>query len=124
MKRTAKKTRWNLLVLLGLAFILSYAGYQYFMSAPAPQSADIFVIAEPLEYGDTTLTGILRKDSAVGKTGKFYLALKDGQTVELSYSKNLDNMISKRVTVMGYLTPKSGAQVYPVMTVSNITLAK
>ncbi len=119
MKRSRPKTRWSLILVLGLALALTFVGYKYL--SPTPETASIFVVSEPLEYGDVTLTGTLRKDAPLGQAGNYYLVLKNGATIALD-SLGLDGLTNAMVTATGYLTP-AGDATYPNMAVSTITVA-
>lgn len=119
MKRRAHKTRWNLIILLLVASALTYAGYKYFM--PAPQSAEIFLITPAsLEYGDTTISGVLRKDTAVGQKGNYLVILADSRPVLLDI-QGLDNLLGAEVSVSGYLTPSDSDSLIS-MKVNSLTL--
>ncbi|MFZ2200033.1 MAG: hypothetical protein WAV40_04565 [Microgenomates group bacterium] len=119
MKRRVHKTRWNLIILLLIASVLSYAGYKYLL--PHPQSAEIFLITPAsLDYGDTTISGVLRKDTAVGEKGNYLVILPDSRPVLLDI-QGLDNLIGAEVSVTGYLTPLDGESLIS-MKVSSLTL--
>lgn len=105
MKRSKPKTRWLLVSILIAASALTYFGYRYFLQPPTAQPADIFMIASELEYGDTTISGLIQKDTTLNKEGKYYLVLEDGHVIEL-LSSGLDSMVNRQVTAYGYLTPK------------------
>lgn len=103
MKRSAPKTRWNLIIILIIFGAISYAGYKYFM--PTPQQADIFAITPAsLTYGETTVSGILQKDSAVSSSGNYLLILSDSRPITLDV-KGLDNLLGLSVNVSGFLLP-------------------
>lgn len=118
--RTARpKTRWSLIIILLLACALTYVGYKYFF--PKPQSSNIFVVTTPtLQYGNTTLTGRLQKDSPMGETGNYLLILPDGRPVLLD-SKNLDPIIGLNATVSGILSPASQPGAPMMMIVKEIS---
>jgi len=70
---------------------------------PAPQQADIFAITtDTLMYGNTSLTGTIRKDSPIGKNGRYMLILEDSRPVALDVV-GLDNLIGLKVKAIGYL---------------------
>ena len=120
MSKSRPKTRWNLIVILILAFALTYSGYKYFFR---PTPAPIFLIAPTsLEYGDTSLRGVLRKDVPAGQPGTYLLALPDGRPVRLNISDS-DHLLGQPVTVSGYLTPAQGDNILS-MTVSQIQVSK
>jgi hypothetical protein len=103
MKRNVQKNRWNLIIILIIFGAISYAGYKYFM--PAPQQADIFAITPvSLTYGETTVSGILQKDSAVSSSGNYLLILPDSRPITLDV-KGLDNLLGMSVNVSGFLLP-------------------
>ncbi len=119
MKRSVKKTRWNLIIILIIFGAISYAGYKYFM--PAPQQADIFAITPvSIQYGETTVSGLLRKDSPEGVDGNYLLVLDDSRIVVLDVV-GLDKLVGSTVSVSGILTPASD-ELHPMtMSVSTIT---
>ena len=120
MSKSRGKTRWNLIVILIIAGALSYAGFRYLYP---PQPADIFII-DPvinLEYGDTTVTGELRKGVPVGQDGEFLLILPDSRVIVLDVA-GLDHLIGSLVTVSGYLSPTVDRSLPMYMTVKSLTL--
>lgn len=101
MKRSVQKTRWNLIVILVIFTALTYSVVKYF--TPVPQQADIFAITtDTLMYGNTTLSGTIRKDSPLGKNGRYMLILEDSRPVALDVV-GLDNLIGFKVKAIGYL---------------------
>lgn len=119
MKRSAPKTRWNLIIILIIFGAISYAGLKYFM--PAPQQADIFAITPTsLAYGETTVSGLLRKDSPVGVEGNYLLVLEDSQIIELEVL-GIDNLVGQYISVSGILSPALDSLNPMTMTVSTIT---
>jgi hypothetical protein len=118
MKRSAPKTRWNLIVVLLVACVLTYAGFRYLYPV---QSADIFVITPTqLEYGETTVTGVISKDTATGEQGNYLLVLPDGRPIALTMD-GLDRFVGSRVTIAGTLLPAVGDSIPLNMTVDSIT---
>lgn len=112
------KTRWSLIFILLLACALSYFGYKYFF-APK-QAADIFMIAPvSIEFGQTTLSGKLTKDTPLGTKGNYLLVLSDSRPVLLDV-QGLDSLVGKTVSISGILSPavKPGDPI--IMTVSEI----
>lgn len=113
------KTRWSLVFLLLGSFTLSYAIFKYFTRPTQPQSVGIFAITpSSLEYGDTTITGTLRKDSPIGQAGQYILVLPDARPILLDID-GLDNLLGSTVAVTGYLLPADGVQPM-TMTVNSI----
>ena len=103
MKRSVKKTRWNLIIILIIFGAISYAGLKYFM--PAPQQADIFAIMpDQLTYGNTTVDGVIQKDAPAGEQGVYFLALPDFRHITLEIT-GIDNLLGLHVSVNGYLEP-------------------
>lgn len=117
MKRSRPRFRWLPAFLLSLMLALGYVGFRYLYP---PQSADIFVIgqATPLEYGDTTVTGTLTKDSPLGEPGTYLLVLPDSQIIVLEIN-GLDALVGTKVTVTGILLPAASA-IPMTMTVDSI----
>ena len=105
MKSRTPKTRWNLIVILIVFGALTYAVVKYFTPKPTPQSADIFLINPvSLTYGDTTIDGVIQKDSSIGQKGNYYLVLPDMRHILLNI-QGLDKFIGLNVSVQGYLSP-------------------
>lgn len=119
MTHRASKTRWNLIIILIIFGTISYAGYKYFNSQKTP--ANIFVVTpSAISYGNTTITGVLRKDSPVGESGNYLLILDDSRPVVLDV-KGLDHLLGNKVMVSGYLL--EATKVRPLfMKVNTITL--
>lgn len=117
MKRAGRTVAWRKLVLVVVVGSLVFTGYRY-LYPPAPSG--IFVVAEPLTYGNTTLTGIIQKDAPIGQAGNYYLSLSDGQVVLLD-AQGIDTMIGVSVSVTGYLTPKESDSSWPYLTVSSMS---
>lgn len=101
----------SLIILGGLA-------YSLYRVVPR-ETAEIFVVSEPLTYGETSVTGILRKDSPVGEPGLYILAESTGRAIILDIA-DADPMIGLDVTVSGFLTPAVDSASLPVMTVSEM----
>jgi|GEM_PF-3035744 len=124
VKKSAKKTtrvsRRPVLIILGLSLLLTLGFVSYRMLYP-PAPVKIFSITPiPLEYGDTTITGVLRKDSPVGKVGQYTLILKDTRAIFLDV-KNIDSLLGSQVYVQGLLIPPEG-KTPGFMKVNKITL--
>lgn len=115
-----KKSRPNLRLYIVVA-VVALTGYALFRYLYPAQEAPIFVVTQPLEYGDVTLTGTLRKDAPLGEAGNYYLVLSSGATIALD-SQGLDGLTNAMVTATGYLTPADGAT-YPNLAVRTITIA-
>jgi hypothetical protein len=111
MKRSVKKTRWNLIIILIIFGAISYAGLKYFM--PAPQQADIFAITPvEIQYGETTVSGVLRKDSPAGGEGNYLLELDDMRIIVLEVS-GVDNLLGQNILVSGILSPAT-SELHPM----------
>lgn len=120
----AKKRRVLLsrpiLLILALSLILSL-GYVAYRSMLTP--SDIFVIQEsPVTYGDTTVIGTLRKDTAVGEVGNYILVLDDGRPVLLD-AQGLDGLLGATVSVSGILSPSADSLSPMTMSVNTIEVA-
>ena len=119
MKRSRPATRWSLIVIVIVASSLTYAGFRYLYPR---QPANIFAITPAsIEYGDTTITGILRKDVPVGQAGNYLLILSDNRAVLLD-AQGLDSLLGNSVTVTGYLMPAEGDLFPMTMNVSSLTV--
>lgn len=99
---------------LGTAFLIINR------SRLTPRSADIFVISEPLNYGDTILTGTLRKDVPAGSPGTFILVLASGQPILLDF-QGIDPLLGQKVEVTGFLSPPTGDGQGATMSVRTMT---
>lgn len=117
--RSRRGSRKSIYFVLTLSLLIAI-GYvvvkTYFQ---VPQSIDVFVInPATLTYGDTTISGVLRKDSPVTSGGKYILVLEDGRPIVLDVD-GLDNIIGLPVAVSGNLSPQSSG--HPMnMVVSSI----
>jgi len=117
--RSRRPSSKPLYVILGLSLFIALA-YVGFRTLYPPQPSSIFLITPtPLEYGDTTISGTLRKDSPVGQDGNFLLILDDSRPILLDV-KGLDNLLGLSVSVTGYLLPVDG-DIPMSMTVSSIS---
>lgn len=92
----------------------------YFSPAPAP----IFLInPAQLEYGQTTISGIIQKDVPAGKKGTFLLVLSDSRPVLLDV-QGIDNLIGLKVSVTGTLSPSPDSFSPMSMVVQKITVTE
>ncbi len=108
-----------LYLILGLSLFIALA-YVGFRTLYPPQPSSIFLInPTTLEYGDTTISGTLRKDSPIGQDGNYLLILDDSRPILLDV-KGLDNLLGFPVTAQGYLLPADNNN--PMfMTIKSIT---
>ena len=104
---------------LSIVFLVLVGFLVYRSTRPTPESAVVFVVT-PLSYGDTTLTGTLRKDAPVGAAGNFLLILSDGRPIALD-SQGIDPLIGAKVTADGFLSPPATTGEMPTMNVTSIT---
>lgn len=119
MSKSRPKTRWSLIAILLVAAALTYTGFRYLYP---PQSADIFVVeSTPLQYGDTTITGELRKDAPVGEEGNFLLVLPDSRVIVLDVT-GIDHLVGTTVSVAGYLSPTVDRSLPMYMTVQSLSV--
>ncbi len=97
-------SRQSIFIILGLSLVLSL-GFVYFKSqkTDSPQSAGIFVVTSAPTYGDTSISGVLRKDAPAGSPGKYILVNEDGVPIILD-STGVDNLIGSPVVVKGNLS--------------------
>ena len=120
MAKLRRKSRLPLSYFLIPLFLLIVAlGYGYYRSLVQP--SNIFLIDEAaVQYGDTTVTGTLRKDTAVGETGNYLLILPDGRPILLD-TQGLDSLVGSSVIVTGTLSPAIRPGSSMTMTVNTIT---
>lgn len=88
-----------LLVIVGVL----WSAYRFYPR----QSAEIFVVTSPSEYGDVTLTGVIQKDTAVGVEGNYFLIIPNQKPILLDVKQDSDSFIGQNVTVTGILYPES-----------------
>lgn len=87
------------------------------------EPSNIFVIEEtPISYGDTTVMGTLRKDTAVEEEGNYILVLDDGRPVLLD-AQGLDGLLGATVSVSGTLSPSADSLSPMTMIVNTIEVA-
>lgn len=119
--RRVKPSRTPLYIFLALVLVGIFS-YRYYRSSLSP--ADIFVIQEsPVTFGDTMVTGNLRKDAPAGEDGTYLLILPDGRPIILD-AQGLDGLVGADVTATGYLSPAADANSSMTMAVSTITVAE
>ena len=114
--RARRPSSKPLYAILGLSLFIALA-YVGFRTLYPPQPSSIFLISPTLlEYGDTTVSGTLRKDSPVGQDGNYLLILDDSRPVLLDV-KGIDNLLGQYVSVQGtLLPPESGDIGYMIVT--------
>ena len=89
--------------LIPLFLLIVAFGYGYYRSLVQPSG--IFVINEAVvQYGDTVVSGTLRKDTTLGKSGNYLLILADGRPILLD-AQGLDSLVGSSVIVTGILSP-------------------
>ncbi|HBD02083.1 MAG: hypothetical protein UX63_C0032G0004 [Microgenomates group bacterium GW2011_GWB1_46_7] len=105
--------------LIPLFLLIVVLGYGYYRSLVQP--SNIFVIEETaIQYGDTTVNGILRKDTVIGESGTYILVLPDGRPILLDV-QGLDNLVGSSVIVTGNLSPAIDTLSPMTMIVNTIT---
>lgn len=107
MKHQTFKTPWLLILIILSSTIILYVYYNLLVSIPT-QLGIFAVNPTSLTYGETTLSGTLRKDVPSGQPGTFILVLSDGRPVILNVS-NLDSLLGRSVTISGRLSPSKNA---------------
>lgn len=113
MAKKSRRMQFPKFLLLFLILGAAWGAYRFYPR----QSADIFLITEPgLTYGDTTFSGILRKDAPVGEEGTYFLATPEGRAIMLD-AQGLDDMIGLTVNVSGILSPAPTNADLPFMVV-------
>lgn len=121
MKRSRPKTRWSLIVILLVAATLTYTLFRYLYP---PQPADIFLIdSASLNYGETTLTGVLNKNAPAGEEGDYLLVLPEGNVIVLDV-EGVDNLLGLTISAQGFLLPpiETISPINPYMRVSSVTV--
>ena len=120
--RSSRASRKPLYIILALSLALSI-GYVSLRPYFTPQSPQIMAIdpSISLTYGDTTVSGILQKDSPVAKPGNFILVLPDLRTIVLDV-QGLDSLIGKPVSVSGNLSPAPDTNSAMTMTVTQVAI--
>jgi len=89
--------------LIPLFLLIVALGYGYYRSLV--QASNIFLIDEAaIQYGDTVVSGTLRKDTTLGKSGNYLLILADGRPILLD-AQGLDSLVGSSVIVTGILSP-------------------
>lgn len=118
--RRVKSSRKSIYLLLAL-ILVGILSYSYYRSQLTP--TDIFMIEEsPVTFGDTIVTGSLRKDAPIGEKGNYLLVLPDGRPILLD-AQGLDGLMGADVTVTGYLSPAADKSSAMTMAVNTITIA-
>lgn len=106
-----------MVLILSFVIAFGFVGYRY-LYPPTP--APIFMInTMQLEYGETTITGILQKDSPIGNNGSYILVLSDMRPVLLD-AQGLDNFLGLKVTIAGVLSPAIDSDLPMTMKVNEI----
>ncbi|KKU27396.1 MAG: hypothetical protein UX40_C0018G0005 [Microgenomates group bacterium GW2011_GWF2_46_18] len=93
--------------LIPLFLLIVVLGYGYYRSTA-------------IQYGDTTVNGILRKDTVIGESGTYILVLPDGRPILLDV-QGLDNLVGSSVIVTGNLSPAIDTLSPMTMIVNTIT---
>lgn len=118
-KRTQKNFFSPKTIIISL-IILGGIVYSLYRVVPRSlQPVDIFVVTDPLEYGETSLTGVLSKDTAVGEVGNYYLNLTDGRSVILDV-QGMDDFLGLTFTASGFLNPPNSNSILPFMSVTSM----
>jgi hypothetical protein len=116
-----RKKLYLKITFFSIVVITGYAIFNIYISRQI-KPAEILIINPPsVESGNTTISGILRKDSPAGKAGKYILLLGDGSPVLLDI-KGLDTLIGMKVFAIGYLYPATESNPIMSMAVTKITL--
>ena len=105
--------------LIPLFLLIVALGYGYYRSLV--QASNIFLIDEAaIQYGDTVVSGTLRKDTTLGKSGNYLLILADGRPILLD-AQGLDSLVGSSVIVTGNLSPAIDTLSPMTMIVNTIT---
>lgn len=122
-KKSSQKDSLKLFKIILVLALVSGVGYGIYNAYLRPEPAPIFVI-DPvinLTYGETTVTGELRKDAPVGEDGNFLLVLADSRVIVLDIS-GVDHLIGQTVTLSGNLKAAAGKDLPLTMTVAELTI--
>lgn len=118
LRRASRKPLYVILA-LSLFIAISYVGFRT-LYPPTPAGILMIGQAVPLKYGDTSVTGKLQKDTAVGVEGNYLLVLADGKLILLDI-QGLDSLVGQSVTINGVLSPSTAKGLPMTMTVNSIT---
>ena len=113
------KLKWLIVVLL--VFGAAWGIYRFvFQPQQTAEVAGIFVIT-PLEYGDSTLSGLIMSDTSENTTRYFLVTEGELPRNILLSVDNIESLVNSYVTVSGYLYPPDDTLAVPYMEVSEIT---
>lgn len=122
-KKTSQKDSLKVFKTILLIALVVGVGYGVYSAYLRPEPAPIFVI-DPvinLTYGETTVTGELRKDVPIGEDGNFLLVLADSRVIVLDIS-GVDHLVGQTVTLKGNLSPSAGQDLPLTMNVQELTI--
>jgi hypothetical protein len=112
LRRVSRKPIYTIL-LASLLISIVYTGIKYIQQ---PQPIQVMEISPtPLEFGHTTVSGKLIKDTPVNQKGSYLLTLSDMRLIYLT-SENIDSLVGQTVSVTGTLVP-SDEQAKPMIMV-------
>ena len=106
MARKQKKNSRSNYLLLGSFLLIIGLAWGIYKLIPR-ESAEIFVVTSPTEYGYVTLTGVIQKDTAVGVEGNYFLIIPNQKPILLDVKQDSDSFIGQNVTVTGTLYPEN-----------------
>jgi len=119
-RRVSRKPIY-LVLALSLLVAICFGLYKtYFSPAPAPI---LLINPVQLEYGQTTVTGKLQKDSPIGQQGSYFITLPDLRIIFLDV-EGVDFIIGQNVIVEGSLVPSVPITNPPKMIVSKISVSE
>lgn len=119
MAKLQRVSRKPIYIILAISLLIAI-GYASFRSMYPPQTSEIFEITpSSVEYGYTTLTGRLTKDTPVGQKGSYLLALPDMRFVYLTI-ENIDSLVGQNVAATGILAPSDDPAKPMIMVVDEI----
>ena len=123
MAKSKSRVRSNkpIYLILLVSLVLSI-GYLSLRKIFTPQPSGVFFI-EPttMQYGNTTITGVLQKSSPLGVEGDYILVLPDARIIILDVN-GLDQLVGSDVVVTGNLVAPSITNDQLTMQVSKITV--
>lgn len=117
--RHASRKPFYFILAFSLIVSIAYITLRSFYSPASPQIMEVSNTSSFI-YGKTTMTGILQKDTPIGKPGKYFLTLPDMRLVMLDIS-NVDSIVGKIVTIEGELVPSVPVTNPPKLIVSKIS---
>lgn len=119
-KLKASSSRTPLIVGSLVILLLAFLGFTYFRTNVTPSPVDVFMIASDLVYGESSVDGVVSRNTQSNVTNaKYVLTLADGRSILLS-GMDPAKYLGKSVVLTGLLTPAPGSYYVGFMYVENI----